>query len=67
MQRYGCAGCHEIAGMEDEGRIGTELTKEGSKPIEQIDFALLTAKAREKGWYDHKGFFEHKLEKPEDL
>ena len=42
MQRYGCAGCHEIAGMEDEGRIGTELTKEGSKPIEQIDFALLT-------------------------
>ena len=65
VQRYGCAGCHEIAGMEDEGRIGTELTKEGSKPIEQIDFALLTAKARQQGWYDHKGFFEHKLEKPE--
>ena len=65
VQRYGCAGCHEIAGMEDEGRIGTELTKEGSKPIEQIDFALLTAEAREQGWYDHKGFFEHKLEKPE--
>jgi cytochrome c1 len=65
VQRYGCAGCHEIAGMEEEGRIGTELTKEGSKPIEQIDFALLTAKAREQGWYDHKGFFEHKLQKPE--
>jgi len=65
VQRYGCAGCHEIAGMEDEGRIGTELTKEGSKPIEQIDFALLTAEARKKGWYDHKGFFEHKLQKPE--
>ena len=65
VQRYGCAGCHEISGMEDEGRVGTELTKEGSKPIEQIDFALLTAKARQQGWYDHKGFFEHKLEKPE--
>jgi cytochrome c551/c552 len=65
VQRYGCAGCHEISGMEDEGRIGTELTKEGSKPIEQIDFALLAAKARDEGWYDHKGFFEHKLEKPE--
>lgn len=65
VQRYGCAGCHEIAGMEDEGRIGTELTKEGSKPIEQIDFALLTAEARKQGWYDHKGFFEHKLKKPE--
>ena len=64
VQRYGCAGCHEIAGMEDEGRIGTELTKEGSKPIEQIDFALLTAEARQQGWYDHKGFFEHKLKGP---
>jgi hypothetical protein len=64
VQRYGCAGCHEIAGMEEEGRIGTELTKEGSKPIEQIDFALLTADARQQGWYNHKGFFEHKLAKP---
>ena len=35
VRRYGCAGCHEIAGMENEGRIGTELTKEGSKPLEK--------------------------------
>jgi cytochrome c551/c552 len=65
VQRYGCAGCHEISGMEDEGRIGTELTKEGSKPLEQIDFALLTGKAQNEDWYSHKGFFEHKLQKPE--
>src|SRR5207245_866801 len=26
VQFYGCAGCHEIAGLEDEGRVGTELT-----------------------------------------
>ncbi|MFB3921337.1 MAG: c-type cytochrome [Terriglobia bacterium] len=65
VKRYGCAGCHEIAGLEDEGRIGTELTKEGSKPLEQIDFALFVREAREKGWYSHKGFFEHKLAKPE--
>ncbi len=64
-QRYGCAGCHEIAGLEEEGRIGTELTTEGSKPLEQIDFALFVQEAREKGWYSHKGFFEHKLAKPE--
>jgi hypothetical protein len=30
VRHYGCAGCHEISGLEDEGRIGTELTKEGS-------------------------------------
>jgi cytochrome c551/c552 len=85
VRHYGCAGCHEISGMEDEGRIGTELTFEGSKPIERLDFALFTVPA-ERGtiepitdaedlqrlpdgpakepWYNHKGFFEHKLAEP---
>jgi len=62
---YGCAGCHEIEGMEDEGRIGTELTAEGSKPLEQIDFALYIREAKNEDWYSHKGFFEHKLSQPE--
>ena len=85
IRHYGCAGCHEISGMEDEGRIGTELTFEGSKPIERLDFALFTVPAERgtvepitdsedlqrlpegpaKGpWYNHKGFFEHKLAEP---
>src|SRR5579872_1521444 len=73
--------------MEDEGRIGTDLTVEGSKPIERLDFALYTVPAERGGkgtepitdpedlarlpegpatepWYDHKGFFEHKLAEP---
>ena len=84
---YGCGGCHEISGMEEEGRIGTELTFEGSKPIERLDFALFTEASQRGGkdaepiknkedlarlpdaaarepWYDHKGFFEHKLAEP---
>jgi len=85
IRHYGCMGCHEISGLEDEGRIGTELTFEGSKPIERLDFALFTVPAERgteepitdkedlarlpdgpaKGpWYDHKGFFEHKLAEP---
>jgi mono/diheme cytochrome c family protein len=64
VKHFGCAGCHEIAGLEEEGRIGTELTKEGSKPIERLDFALLTHDAKKEGWYNHKGFFEHKLQDP---
>jgi len=85
IRHFGCAGCHEIAGLEDEGRIGTELTFEGSKPIERLDFALFTVPAERGGmepitdaedlarlpdgpatepWYDHKGFFEHKLAEP---
>jgi cytochrome c551/c552 len=75
VKNYGCAGCHEIAGLEEEGRIGTDLTAEGAKPIERLDFALLTEHAKRgvlpdespapRGkWYDHKGFFEQKLTNP---
>jgi len=77
IQHYGCAGCHEISGLEDEGRIGTELTNEGSKPIERLDFALLTEDAKlgilpsgkktpagRGSWYDLKGFFDNKLADP---
>ncbi len=64
VRHYGCFGCHEIASLEEEGKIGTDLTKEGSKPIERLDFALLTQEAKKKGWYNHKGFFEHKLADP---
>src|SRR6266404_5196293 len=49
IRHFGCAGCHEISGLEDEGRIGTELTYEGSKPIERLDFALLTEVAQRGG------------------
>jgi len=49
VRHFGCAGCHEISGLEEEGRIGTELTIEGSKPIERMDFALLTDIAQRGG------------------
>ncbi len=65
VKNYGCAGCHEITGLEDDARIGTELTAEGSKPLERLDFALQTEKAEHEGWYNHKGFFEKKLAKPD--
>ncbi|HEX8493191.1 MAG TPA: c-type cytochrome [Pyrinomonadaceae bacterium] len=77
IKQYGCAGCHEIKGFEEEQRIGKELTAEGSTPIERLDFALMTKPAekgedplnlhpdkKEKEWYNHKGFFEHKLAEP---
>ena len=49
IRHFGCAGCHEISGLEDEGRIGTELTFEVSKPVERLDFALLTEVAQRGG------------------
>ncbi len=64
IRHYGCAGCHEISGLEEEGRIGTDLTYEGSKPLDRLDFALKTHEAELEGWRTHKGFFERKLENP---
>jgi cytochrome c551/c552 len=72
---YGCAGCHEIAGLEDAGRIGTELTDEGSKPLDRFDFGFLLTDS-ERGilpdgkisprgpWHDVKGFLDEKLAHP---
>jgi mono/diheme cytochrome c family protein len=74
IRHFGCAGCHDIAGFENVGKIGTELTTEGNKPIERLDFGLHThAAKRNKGShhepetisYDHKSFFEWKLKQPE--
>jgi len=85
IKQYGCAGCHEIKGFEEEQRIGKELTMEGATPLERLDFALMTQdaeygrevlkdangkkidlhpKEKEKEWYNHRGFFEHKLSDP---
>jgi cytochrome c2 len=36
--RYGCFGCHDIKGFEKANPIGVELTEEGSKLVERLDF-----------------------------
>jgi len=75
VQFYGCAGCHEIAGLEDQGRIGVELTQEGSKPLTQLDFGFELTNAEEGilpdgksaphgPWNTLKGFIEQKLTSP---
>jgi cbb3-type cytochrome oxidase cytochrome c subunit len=38
--RQGCFGCHLIPGFEDATPIGTELTEEGSKDVDKLDFAM---------------------------
>jgi cytochrome c2 len=39
INKYGCYSCHNISGFEgDLPQIGPELTKEGSKPVEQFGF-----------------------------
>src|SRR5437870_4092542 len=38
VRKYGCAGCHDIPGMESESRIGVELSSFGSKTREELFF-----------------------------
>jgi cytochrome c2 len=40
VARYGCFGCHTIGGFEDANPIGTELTEQGSKLVERLDFGF---------------------------
>jgi mono/diheme cytochrome c family protein len=46
VQHHGCAGCHEIGGLEGEQRIGTNLSDWGSKPMERLDFGHFTHDAK---------------------
>ena len=42
VRQYGCHGCHEIPGMEREGRVGVELSAFGSKTLEELYFGNRT-------------------------
>ena len=41
IARYGCFSCHEIAGFEDSQPIGIELSEEGTKLVQRLDFAFV--------------------------
>jgi mono/diheme cytochrome c family protein len=38
IREFGCAGCHEIKGMEREGKVSVNLSDFGRKKVEQMDF-----------------------------
>ena len=59
IRYYGCTGCHDIPGYEDAKPIGVELTHEGSKPIDKLDFGYIHD-------IDHVNYawFKQKLKNP---
>ncbi|MEE8112511.1 MAG: c-type cytochrome, partial [Acidobacteriota bacterium] len=54
IPRYGCAGCHMIAGFEDAQRIGVELTEIGNKISRKLDFGLVDIDHTLPTWLFHK-------------
>ena len=68
IRRYGCFGCHDIAGFEGARPIGTPLTEEGSKAISKFDFGLQhDIEHINYAWFEAKlndpRIFDHGLEK----
>jgi cytochrome c2 len=72
--RYGCFGCHTIPGFEKAAPIGVELTEEGSKLVERLDFGFEEGKIPHTlpGWVHRKlmeprVFDRSKVKRPEEL
>ena len=69
IRSYGCFGCHNIPGFENDKPIGTELTEEGSKEVARLDFGLLNIEHSRKAWFTQKlmhprSFDENKVKGP---
>ena len=56
---YGCYTCHIIDGFENAKPIGTELTTEGTKPLDKLDFGHI----HDIGHNNYE-WFEQKLANP---
>ncbi|MBI4558618.1 MAG: c-type cytochrome [Candidatus Hydrogenedentes bacterium] len=54
IRRYGCFGCHNIPGFEKDLPIGTELTEEGSKPVNKLDFGFVDIEHTREAWFTAK-------------
>ena len=56
---YGCYTCHDINGFQDAKPIGTELTHQGSKPLDKLDFGHIHSIG-----HNNYSWFEQKLANP---
>ena len=54
IRQYGCFGCHEIKGMENEGKVSVDLSDFGRKLVEQMDFGDTKIKHTWSDWVGNK-------------
>jgi mono/diheme cytochrome c family protein/peptidoglycan hydrolase CwlO-like protein len=50
----GCFACHQIAGFEEAKPVGTELTNEGAKEVERLDFGFTEIERTRQSWFFQK-------------
>ncbi len=54
ISHQGCFGCHAIKGFEDAKNIGTELSQEGSKEVDKLDFGFIKIEKNRQAWFFQK-------------
>ncbi len=54
IREYGCYGCHNISGFENEKPIGPELTEIGTKSLHRLDFGFINVEDTKQGWFKQK-------------
>jgi len=61
ITKYGCAGCHEIRGHENDPKIGVDINDYGRKTVDLIDFGNAIPNPRHHTWFN---FVDLKLRAP---
>lgn len=54
IAHQGCFACHDIAGFKDAKPIGTELSNEGAKEVERLDFGFIPIEKTRQAWFFQK-------------
>ena len=54
ITNQGCFACHEIDGFKDAKPIGTELSNEGAKEVERLDFGFIPIERTRQAWFFQK-------------
>jgi mono/diheme cytochrome c family protein len=54
IRDYGCFSCHDIPGFEKDKPIGVELTEEGSKALDRLDFGFIHIEHSKEAWFKQK-------------
>lgn len=52
ITKYGCSGCHEIKGHENDAKIGADLNEFGRKAVDLLDFGNAIPNPRHHTWYN---------------
>ncbi len=52
VRTYGCFGCHEITGFENESKVGADLGEFGAKLAEELDFGDTLEDEVGHSWHD---------------